>query len=214
MATAPTAPGTGSFAAGQGAGSAWPAFLAGFGLVVLFGLLAWVLRVPLGAGFQKVWPVAVAPAETPAALPDSLRARPVQEAPKPRVWTVSEVSAAITTLPGEIYALVREGEQELRQLEDPGNLVDPVRQQRARSFFQAWGRTFGNRLKLLEKKMPPDAACAPFSSLVAGCRAVNIALDGLRRAPNMTTTGAARKTLEQTAKDLQTALAPPAPPQE
>ncbi len=115
----------------------------------------------------------------PATLPPELTHRPEDNQPKPRQWTVGEVSTALTTLPGEIDALVREGQQELRQLEDPGDLVDAVRQERARNFFKAWGRTFNNRVKLLQKKMPTTQACAPFSAMASGCRAINIALDGL-----------------------------------
>ena len=107
---------------------------------------------------------------------------------------------------------MKEGQQELRQLEDPGDLTEAVRQERARNFFRAWGRTFNNRVKLLEKKMPGAQACAPFSAMVGGCRAINIALDGLRRSTTMTTVAAAKKTLEQTQKELQLALTPPEPP--
>jgi hypothetical protein len=195
------------------AGSAWPAFLAGLGLIVFFGLAAWGLRAQLAKGLDKVWPLPPPPAAVASKLPEQLTHRPESAEPKPRVWTVGEVSHALTTMPGEIEALVREGQQELRQLEDPGDLVDPARQQRARLFFQAWGRTFDNRRKLLRKKMPEPPGCAPFSSMVAGCRAINIALEELKRVPRMTTVAASRKTLEQTSKDLQLALAPPAPPQ-
>jgi hypothetical protein len=215
MATGAPARGTsaplGGAAAAQPAGSAWPAFFGGVGLVVAFGLVAWGLREQLAKGFDKVWPLAPPPPPVAAKLPDTLTHRPEPAEPKPRVWTVGEVSTAVSTMPGEIETLVREGQQELRQLEDPGEIADSARQQRARMFFQAWGRTYDNRLKLLEKRMPKAAGCAPFSSLVAHCRAINIAIDGLRRATNMTTVAASRKTLEQTSKELQLALAPPAP---
>lgn len=212
MATgAPARGGSTPGAAGQPAGSAWPAFLAGVGLILFFGFAAWGLRAQLNKGLDKVWPLPPPPPQVAAKLPEQLTHRPEPAEPKPRVWTVGEVSAAVTTMPGEVEALVREGLQELRQLEDPGEITDTARQQRARMFFQSWGRTFENRLKLLEKRMPKPAGCAPYSSLVAHCRAINIAIDGLRRSTNMTTVAASRKTLEQTSKELQLALAPPAP---
>jgi len=192
--------------------SAWPAFLAGIFLVVAGGLLAWVLRAELVPGLQKVWPLAPAAADVPTTLPAELTFRPKPEKPKPRVWTLSEISTAITTLPAEIEALVLEGQQELRQLEDPGKLVDQVKQQRAQKFLESWGRTFNNRVKLLEKKMPPKEACTPFASMSPGCRAIHIALDSLHRATNMTTVASSRKTLDEIPKDLRAALAPPEPP--
>lgn len=197
---------------GAAAGSAWPAFATGIALVLLGGFAAWGLRAPLNRGFDRIWPAPPPPAEAPAALPPQLTHRPEDNQPKARQWTLGEVSTAVTTLPREIEALVKEGQQELRQLEDPGELTDAMRQERARNFFKAWGRTFNNRIKLLEKKMPSTPACTPFTAMVSGCRAVNIALDGLKRATNMTTVAAARKTLDQTVKDLQTALTPPEPP--
>lgn len=213
MTTGAPARGTASTGSvsGQPAGSAWPAFLAGVGLIGVFGLAAWGLRAPLAKGLDKVWPLPPPPAPVAAKLPEQLTHRPQPAEPPPRVWTVGEVSTAVSTMPGELEALVREGLQELRQLEDPGEIAESTRQQRARMFFHTWGRTFDNRLKLLEKKMPKAAGCAPYSSLVAHCRAINIAIDGLRRATNMTTVAASRKTLEQTMKELQLALAPPAP---
>ena len=191
--------------------SAWPAFLASLSLIFAFGSAAYVVRDPLTRGFQKVWPVAEKAAEAPATLPDQLTHRPAEKAPT-RVWTVGEISTAITTLPGEIEALAQEGNQELRQLTDPGALVDPAAQQRARMFYQTWGRTFRNRIKLLEQKTPPNEACATFSSMVKGCREIHIAYDGLRRATNMTTVPAARKTLDTVVQELKTALAPPVDP--
>ena len=79
-------------------------------------------------------------------------------------------------------------------------------------FYQTWGRTFRNRSKLLEQKTPPNEACATFSSMVKGCREIHIAYDGLRRATNMTTVPAARKTLDTVVQEMKTALAPPAEP--
>lgn len=191
--------------------SAWPAFLASLSLIFVFGGAAYAVRDPLARGFHKVWPVAEKVAEAPATLPTELTHRPAEKAPA-RVWTVGEISTAITTLPGEIEALAQEGNQELRQLADPGALVDPAAQQRARMFYQTWGRTFRNRIKLLEQKTPPNEACATFSSMVKGCREIHIAFDGLRRATNMTTVPAARKTLDTVVQEMKTALAPPADP--
>lgn len=191
--------------------SAWPAFATGIALVLAGGFAAYGLRSPLAKGLERVWPAPPPPAAAPAQLPPQLQHRP-EEKPKPRQWTLGEVSGAVTGLPKEIAALVKEGQQELRQLEDPGELTDALRQERARNFFRAWGRTFNNRVKLLEKKMPSAQACAPFTAMQSGCRAIEIAIDGLHRATNMTTVAAARKTLEQTVKDLDLALHPPEPP--
>lgn len=191
--------------------SAWPAFLAGLSLIFVFGGAAYAVRDPLARGFQKVWPVKEKVVEPPATLPTSLTHRPEKKSPA-RVWAVGEISTAVTTLPGEIEALVLEGHQELRQLTDPGALVDPAAQQRARMFFQTWGRTFRNRINLLEQKTPPNEACAAYSSMVKGCREIHIAFDGLRRATNMTTIPAARKTLDTVVEELKKALAPPVDP--
>lgn len=207
----PAQPPTGPVAVAAG-GSAWTAFAAGLALVLAGGFAAFGLRAQLNRGFERIWPSPPPPAEAPAALPPQLQHRPEANQPKPRQWTLGEVSGAITTLPREIEALVKEGQQELRQLEDPGDITDAMRQERARNFFKAWGRTFNNRIKLLEKKMPSTQACTPFTAMLNGCRAINIALDGLKRATNMTTVAAARKTLDQTQKDLQVALTPPETP--
>lgn len=192
-----------------GSGSAWPSFLGSVALVAAFGFSAWALRGPLEPGFDKVWPLEKKVAAPAATLPPDLVHQPDEAKPKPRQWTVGEIAAAASGLPGDIEKLVREGQQELRELKDPGDLAEAAAQERARNFLKTWSRTFANRVKLLKKKAPPIDQCAPLVSLVKSCRALDVALDGLARAANMTTVKAARTTLEQTAKDLQLALAPP-----
>ena len=197
---------------GGGSGAAWPAFLGSLALIAVFGFSAWALRGPLDAGFDKVWSLEKKAAPPAGSLPPDLQHQPAEAKPKPRQWTVGEIAAASSSLPGEIEELVREGQQELRELKDPGDLAEAAAQERARNFLKTWSRTFANRVKLLRKKAPPIDQCAPLVSLVKSCRALDVALDGLARAANMTTVKAARTTLEQTAKDLQLALAPPVAP--
>lgn len=193
-----------------GTGSAWPAFLGGLGLIALFGFAAWGLREELAPGLGKVWPIAPPPAEKPAAaLPPDLVHRPEPARPKPRQWTVPEISAAVTGMPGQLEELVAEAQKDLRGLVDPGAVTDAAQEARARMFFNNWGTAFGNQLKALKKKMPPQEQCQPYSSMVKGCRAIHIAFEDLQRAPNMTTVKAARTTLDAAVKDLKAALAPP-----
>lgn len=196
--------------AGAAAGSAWPAFLGGLALILLCGFAAWGLSAQLAKGLHKVWPLPPPPASAPAAaLPADLVHRPQENKPKPRQWTVAEMSTAVSTLPGEIENLVAEAQKDLRQLEDPGEVADAAKQTRARMFFTNWGRAFGNQIKVLEKKMPPEDQCQPYTSMVKGCRAVHIAFKDLHRAPAMTTVKAARTTLDAAVKEMKTALAPP-----
>ncbi len=197
-------------AQGAAAGSAWPAFLLGPGLVLLAGFAAFGLREPVSRGLDKVWPLPPPPAAAPAAaLPADLVHRPENTKPKPRQWTVAEMSTAVTTLPREIEELVEETQRDLRGYDDPGEITDAARQARARMFFNNWGQAFGNQIKQLEKKMPPEDQCRPYSSIDKGCRLIHVAFKDLRRAPAMTTIKAARTTLDAAVKEMKAALAPP-----
>jgi hypothetical protein len=193
----------------RSAGAAWPAMLATLAAAVAGGFLLWSLRVPLVAGFDKWWPLPavaaeVAPAEPPP-LPMALQVAPAE---KPREWTAVEIGAALRALPSELEALARDARQELRQLADT-HAGEKAQRQRAEHHWQAWGRTWRNRLKLIEKRMPSSAACAKDPSKVGLCRDLGAQLAAAGRLPAADGPAAARRQTEELLAGLDRLLRPP-----
>lgn len=156
--------------------------------------------------FDKWWPADAPRAieSTTPALPPTLKVVPAEKKPE---WTAVQVGERLRKVPADFGNLITEAQGELRQLADPA-AGQPAARQRAEAHWQAWLRTWLNRVKLIEKELPPADACAKDPAKVPLCQGLEALLTRARDLPRAGAPAAARRELDTLKKDLGNLLAP------
>lgn len=159
---------------------AWAAVVLTGALIVTSGLLFYLGRSDLAAAIASLSvsppPSAAAPSLAEVALIPAEPAPP--EAPK---LTALEVEAKLAPLPAELRALIAEGRGELPEFAERGS-KDPTEARIMEARWQAWGRTWRNRLRVIYQKLPSRADCERHPTLGASCHEVKVAFGLLESA--------------------------------
>ncbi|MEM9556155.1 MAG: hypothetical protein AAGC60_17995 [Acidobacteriota bacterium] len=186
-------------------------------LVLAVGLVFLLVGRPLADTLDRLV-AAPAPEAAPepapqVTAPTPAPAAPVPTEPEPIRWTLTDVETAIEDLGTRAEALIAEGRDELRELDDPSRAREN-RRERVLRRWALWARTWRNRLEDLEAELPPEEACTVHASMQPACTALQDAFAVLAEVPQPLAVDGAVAHLDDAAERLDLLLRPPPPPEE
>ncbi len=135
-------------------------------------------------------------------------AEPTAEEPSGPRLTYEEIEAALAPLPARVLELIADGRRELPEYRAMSSR-DETKAARGRRFFQTWGRTWSNRLAVLENDTPPLTECEVHAALEPACGMLAEAYGILRIVPGATKVADAQERLDQAQLVVETFLNPP-----
>ena len=202
-------------------------------LILAVGVGFWFLRAPLSAALDRLLPFTAettdvegegegnAPesrageglaSETDGSVGDpgaaaSTVPKRVAEPERPS-WTLLQVTESLETAGFALEALIRQGRDELGELEDPDGASE-ARAERTRRIWTNWGRTWRNRLQVIASTLPPPEACAVHAAMEPACNTLRQVLTTLDSVPIIPSTEVATAGLDEAATTLDLLLNPP-----